>query len=198
MNRKKLALLFLVGFIGLVSAAAASSYMIVTMAVTRFGPFYNSQVAFDSLNGGQPGGEVRTAIVGGTTDTLRIGDVVYWSDTNKVTKSTTRALYNAIAGVVVGGASTSDRTSIVAADVGTVAATTGKRVIILKQGRTWMKSDANAAIIAGRRLLPSDSIAGRFDTSLTATVIDSFYRMIGRNVNAGSALGTVLVDVNIK
>jgi hypothetical protein len=185
------------GLFMLATAAFTTYNLVTTMAVTRFGPFFNSQVAFDSLTGGQPGGMVRIAIVGGT-DSLKIGDVVYWSDTNKVTKSATLANYSMIAGVVVGGIRHSNRTSIAAADVGTVTAIAGQQVVICKVCRTWMQSSNNAVLIAGRRILPSDSIAGRFDSSLTASVIDTFYRMIGRTVTAAPALGTALVDVNIK
>lgn len=192
------------GFIavfGLVAAtSAATTSMLVTQSIARIGGYWTTSVQFDSLTGGGAGGRVIIAMVGGTTDTLLAGDVVYWSDTNKVTKSATLANYSMIAGVVVGGQRTSPplQALMSSSDVGTVVATTGQRVVLCKQCRAWMKSSNNAAWIAGRRVLPSDSIAGRLDTSLTASVIDTFYRMVGRTVGAASALGTVLVDVNIK
>lgn len=180
---------------GLLLAGAATMLPVTTYPVARNIPFFTSNVAFDSLTGGQPGGQVRFVLA---DDSLLVGDIVYWSDTNTVNKSATLANYSMIAGVVVGGTRLSSQSSVASADVGTLAATVGQRVIILKQGRTWIRSGQNGIVIAGRRILPSDSIAGRFDTSLTASVIDTFYRMVGRTVTAAPALGIALVDVNIK
>lgn len=182
---------------GVVVLSAFSAAMVTTQ-LQRVGPFTVSSAPADSITGGQAGGRVNHAIVG-TTDTLLVGDVVYWADTNKVKKSATLANYSMIAGVVVGGAIVGKNLGhITSTDVGTAAAAPGQWVVICKQCRAWMRSSNNAAWIAGRRVLPSDSIAGRLDTSLTAAVIDTFYRMVGRTVGAASALGTVLVDVNIK
>jgi hypothetical protein len=189
-------------FLGLALFAVAVSgfttAMLATMSVTRFGPFFMPQTAFDSLTGGQPGGQVRVYIVGGTTDTLLVGDVVYFSDTNKVTKSATLANYNRLAGVVVGGTRTDNRAAVTASEVGGSAGTSGQRVFVLKQGRTWIRSSQNAVIIAGKTVLPSDSIAGRFDTTLTAAVIDTQHRILGRTVIATAALGVGLIDVNVR
>lgn len=193
MNRKKV--LTLVGIVGSILVMGFGSFLATTMSITRFGPFFTSQVAFDSLGGGQPGGQGRWYRA---ADSLLVGDVVYISDTNKVAKSATLANYNTIAGVVVGGARLDGRTSVASADVGTLVATANQRVFVLTTGRTWMKSSNNAAIIPGRRILPSDSIAGRFDTIITAALIDTQQRWIGRTITAGAALGTVLTSVNIK
>lgn len=194
----------LLGFVVAVALVSGTSaftavWAFSTAQIQRIGPFYTSQVAPDSLLGNNTGGRFNYAMVGGTTDTLLIGDVVYWSDTNKVTKSTTRANYSMIAGVVVGGAFTGNNVAhISSSDVGTQASASNKWVMICKQCRTWMRSGDNGIMIAGRRVLPSDSVAGRFDSSLTASVIDTFYRMIGRTVTATPAAGVGLVDVNIK
>lgn len=190
----------LCAMLSLVCLTAAATFKFATVQVELSAPFMASANPWDSLTAGQVGGRVQIANVGGTTDTLLIGDVVYWSDTNRVTKSATLANYNAIAGVVVGGARLTPIMSaaIASTDVGTVAATTGQRVWILKQGRMWMRSSQNAVVIAGRRVIPSDSIAGRWDTTLTAQVIDSAQRMIGRTVTATAALAVGLVDVNIR
>ena len=186
------------GLFALMVSGFSLTALFATAQLDRRGPFIVSTVAPDSLTGAQVGGFVQHTIAG-TSDTLLVGDVVYWADTNKVKKSATLANYSMIAGVVVGGALIDrNRAHTASTDVGTQAAAPGQWVVILKQGRTWMKSSNNAAWIAGRRVLPSDSIAGRLDTSLTAAVIDTFYRLVGRTVGAAAALGTVLVDVNIK
>ena len=194
---QKLKLLGLMAFVVLVSVISTAA-MLATSQIQTLAPFYTSRIAPDSLTGGNAGGRFNYAITG-ATDSLYVGDVVYWADTNKVRKSATLANYSMIAGVVVGGAITGTNLAhTAAADVGTRASAPGQWVLICKQCRTWMKSSNNAAWIAGRRVLPSDSLAGQLDTALTASVIDTFYRMIGRTVGAAAALGTVLVDVNIK
>jgi hypothetical protein len=182
---------------GVVMLSAFSAAM-VTSQIQRIAPFQISSAPWDSLTGGQVGGRI-VQTINGDSDTLYVGDVVYWSDSNEVSKSATLANYTTIAGVVVGGAITGVNFGhITSTDVGTRAAATGQRVYLMKQGRMWMQSSNNAAWISGRRVLPSDSIAGRLDTALTAAVIDTFYRTIGRTVGAASALGVVAVEVNIK
>lgn len=199
MRNRKFALLAAVAAVAFISSGAAN-VLFTTQTVARIGGYYTTSVPFDSLTGGGAGGRVVVAITGGTTDSLKAGDVVYWSDTNKVTKSATLANYTTIAGVVVGGQRTSPplATLMSSSDVGTLVATSGQRVVICKSCRAWMRSSNNAAWIAGRIVLPSDSIAGRLDTNLTASIIDTFGRRVGRTVGAASALGVVLVDVSIR
>ena len=191
------------GMISMVVAVAAlTAFGTANFALTQIqrmsASYWSPATAPDSLTGAGAGGRFHYAIVG-TTDTLKAGDVVYWADTNKVKKSATLANYNEIAGVVIGGAITGSAKAYNASgDVGTNVAAPGQVVLICKTCRVWMRSSNNAAWISGRRLLPSDSIAGRVDTALTAAVIDSMHRFVGRSVSAASALGVVLVDVNIR
>lgn len=185
-----------------VVVAAVTAFGTVNFAATQIqrmqGAFWTPATNPDSLTGSGAGGRFHYAITG-TTDTLKVGDVVYWADTNKVKRSATLADYNTIAGVVIGGAITgTTRAYNASGDVGTKVAAPGQVVLICKVCRAWMQSSNNAAWISGRRVLPSDSIAGRLDTALTAAVIDSLHRTVGRTVSAASALGVVLVDVNIK
>lgn len=184
--------------LGLFIALVSGFTIFASSQVRRIGPYWVSSNAYDSLTGGQVGGNVVIAINGESTDTLTVGMVVFWSDTNEVSVSATLANYNTIAGVVVGGKLTSDLAKDASGDVGTAAAAPGQRVILLKQGRAWMKLGQNAAVIAGRKLVPSDSVQGSVDTMLTAAVIDTHYRYIGRNIKAAGAVSAILVDVNIK
>lgn len=197
MHKKVLGLVLFV-----VAVSAATAFGTASFALTQIqrmtGSYWTPATNPDSLTGAGAGGRFHYAIVG-TTDTLKAGDVVYWADTNKVKKSTTLANYNEIAGVVIGGAITGlNRAYNASGDVGTKVAAPGQFVMICKVCRVWMQSSNNAAWLSGRRVLPSDSIAGRLDTALTAAVIDSLHRTVGRTVSAASALGVVLVDVNIK
>jgi hypothetical protein len=191
------------GMISMVVAVAAlTAFGTANFALTQIqrmsASYWTPATNPDSLTGAGAGGKFHYAIVG-TTDTLKAGDVVYWADTNKVKKSATLANYNEIAGVVIGGAITGSAKAYNASgDVGTNVAAPGQVVLICKTCRVWMRSSNNAAWLSGRRVLPSDSIAGRLDTALTAAVIDSLHRTVGRTVSAASALGVVLVDVNIK
>jgi hypothetical protein len=195
--RKVLGIISLVVAVAAVTAFGATNFAL-TQIQRMSGSYWTPATAPDSLTGAGAGGKFHYAIVG-TTDTLKAGDVVYWADTNKVKKSATLANYNEIAGVVIGGAITGTTKAYNASgDVGTNVAAPGQFVMICKVCRVWMRSSNNAAWLSGRRVLPSDSIAGRLDTALTAAVIDSLHRTVGRTVSAASALGVVLVDVNIK
>lgn len=181
--------------LGLVIVATAFTSAFVTVAnVSRIGPHFTSTAAWDSVTGAQAGGRVEYALA---TDSVKIGDVVYWASANHVNKSTTLADYNAIAGVVVGGARQSMRTSYVSADVGTLAATAQQRVIILKAGRAWVANDTVVAgLSAGDRISPSIYVAGKVKAPTTA--IDTAGRVFGRVVTAAAASATVLADINVK
>lgn len=181
--------------LGLVIATAAFTSLVVTTAnVQRVGPHFSSAARWDSVTGGQAGGLVVYALA---ADSEKIGDVVYWSSDNHVSKSATIADYNAIAGVVVGGARQSMRPSYVAADVGTLAATANQRIIILKEGRAWVANDTVAAgITAGTRIQPSIYVAGKVKAA--ASSIDSLARTFGRIVIGGAASTTVLADITVK
>lgn len=176
-------------FVGGVGAIA----VVKTGPVARLGPFYTSSAAWDSATGLQPGGRVIYFI---SADSEKIGDVVYISSVNHVSKSATIANYNAVAGVVVGGARVSMLASIQAADVGTLAATANQRVIVLRQGRTWVKADAADSLRAGALIQPSTTVAGAAMNKGSA--LDSLYRVIGKMVTTGAASATALAEINVR
>lgn len=191
--RKKLAVLGVIVGLLAVTAFSKSAMFLTTMTIGRIAGFFTTSVAYDATTGGQPGGQVRAYQASGT---LLIGDVVYFSANNTVAKSATLANYNAEAGVVIGGQSVSNRATIVAADVGTTAATNGQVVWVLKQGRTWVPNDAGGTVTFGTLMIPSTATAGKVAAMTTA--IDTNHRAIGRIVVGGLASTTVLVDVNVK
>lgn len=181
-------------FVGaLLVTTAFSVSFVTTYPVARNIPFFTSNIAFDSTTGSQPGGAVRLAVA---DDSLLIGDVVYWSAQSAVTKSTTLANYNALAGVVVGGTKQNLTASVSSADVGTLAAAPNEKVWILTQGRTWVKNDANATLVLGTFVIPSDATAGRVEVKTTA--IDTNYRTVGRVITGGAVNTAVLISVNVK
>lgn len=181
-------------FVGAILATTAFTMLpVTTYPVARNIPFFTSNVAFDSATGKQPGGMVRLFVA---DDSLLIGDVVYSSAISAVTKSSTLASYNAIAGVVVGGTKQSLTGSVASADVGTLAAAPNERVWVLTQGRTWIMNDANATLAVGALVIPSDATAGRIEVKTTA--IDTNYRTIGRVLVGGLVNVPVLVNVNIR
>lgn len=190
MNKLKIGLL--VGLVAVVSAFSASM-LTTTQPVARNIAFWASNIAYDSATGGMPGGHVRFTLA---ADTLKVGDVVYWSGNNKVAKSATLVKYDSLAGVVVGGVRTSMAASVAAADVGTLAGTANQVVIVLRSGRTWVPNDANGALVAGGQIIPSNATAGAVETRTTA--IDTFFRVIGKIVIGGNASTTVLAEINVK
>lgn len=183
---------FSLAVVGIVLVSAFTA-TVTTRAVQRIGPFYTSTIAFDSTTGGQPGGDTRIYLA---TDSTKVGDAVYISAANTIAKSTTAANYNAVAGIVVGGTRTSMNASIVAADVGTLAATANQRVIVLRHGRTWVANDAGGTLSAGALIVPSVTTAGKVVVKPAA--IDSLYRVIGKVPIGGSASTTVLAEINVR
>jgi len=180
--------------LGLMVAVSAFTALVTTANVQRIGPHWTSSAAWDSAAGNQAGARVVYALA---ADSVKIGDVVYWSSGNHVNKSATLADYNTIAGVVVGGARQSMKTSYVAADVGTLAATANQRVVIAKEGRVWLANDTVAAgVAAGSRVSPSIYVAGKVKNPTTA--IDTAGRVFGRFVMAGALSSTVLADIIVK
>lgn len=192
MNKKVRSIIGLTVFAALVSGFT----LFANTQVHLIGPFWRSSSSFDSLTALQVGGNVVIAINGESTDSLRVGMVAFWSDTNKVSISATLADYNKIAGVVVGGASTEMQAKDAITDTSALAAVPGARVLILKQGRTWVLNDAAGAIAAGERVIPSDATQGR--TEKITTAIDTNYRAIGKAVVGAAASKATLVDVVIK
>lgn len=172
--------------LALVASIGATAFVTTTMPLTKFGPFYTSQLAFDSLTGGQAGGQVRVYLA---NDSLTIGDYVYDSTTNKVAKSATLVSYNKAVGFVVGGARTSMRPSVASADVGTLAATANQRVIVLMCGRAWVKTADS--VYPGDQLIPG-AVAGRLKRRTTA--IDTFTRRGGTALYAASSAAVILIN----
>lgn len=193
MNKMKKYLGLAVFGLALVATAAFTMLPVTTYPVARNIPFYTSNVAFDSTTGSQPGGFVRLAVA---DDSLKIGDVVYWSGQSAVTKSATLVKYDSLAGVVVGGTKQQLGASIAKADVGTLAAAPNERVWVLSQGRTWVPNDANGTLVTGSSVIPSNATAGAVEIRTTA--IDTFYRVIGKVITGGLASTTVLISVNVK
>lgn len=172
-------------------ALPASSAQTVYTATVNKSYFIGSLAGFDSTLGGQAGGYVVTKIA---NDSLKVGDVVFDTASNRVAKSATLAMYNKIVGVVVGGARTSARGVISSSGVGTLAATANQRVVVLQRGRAWMKSADS--VYFGQEVIPSTAVAGTFKRRTTA--IDSLHRIIGRAVFTKDSGQAVLVDVTIK
>jgi len=189
MKSKGAALLAIVGTIFL---TAAVSIVTTTLAVSRVGGYTTSSVAWDSATGAAVGGDARYYI---SADSEKVGSVVYLSGANAVSKSATLANYNAVAGVVVGGAKTNMLTDVGRADVGTLAAIANQRVWVVKCGRVWVVSDSAAAV--GTIVIPSVATAGRVHAK--PALIDTNYRALGRVVTAvGGTDSTVLLNLCVK
>jgi hypothetical protein len=177
----------------LVIATASVAFVATTSPVQRLGPGFTSSEAFDSLTGGQVGGEMRLYLA---DDTLRVGQVVYIKSRNKVAASATLANYNAIAGIVVGGARTSMQMAKRIADTSTVAATANQRVWVLNRGRFWVLIDTvTAGIAAGKQLVPS-AIAGR--VTVKTINVDTFSRIFGKMVDTGIINKAALANINVR
>lgn len=175
-------------------STAASIFVSSKSTVFRMGPFYNSTLAYDTAAGGQVGGEVRNYKNG--VDTLIVGDVVYISANNKVRKSTTLALYNTIAGVVVGGSFTSNR-AVTSVPVATdTAALANGTALVMSCGRAYVRIDAAAGIAPGLALQPSATVAGK--VMARAASLDSLSRTVGRLVDSGIVSTSVLANVCIR
>lgn len=188
-------------------ALAALSLVIVATAATRFaetdlrflGPFWSTPMSLDSLNGGQVGGEVRQYLAG---ETLVVGDVVSLSANNTVTTETSTAMHERTVGVVVGGRSTGMRAKLDSTDLGTTAALVNRPVLVLRNGRTWVRMDtvtATDTLAPGRRVKPSVLNAGRVHGVTTFSVAaDGMTRIFGTGVRLALRGSAGLVDVSTK
>lgn len=203
MRRK--ALLVLACFVAAVGFTMAPfSYV----NIGRIASFWNTVQAYDSVAGGQPGGKVVTYLCDSTTgQNLEVGDVVFIKRNNMVGKSATITSYNTIAGVVVGGQKTNMQAAQAitnynsnsgvgdTACVATPATFQNNKVLVLTDGRTWVKVDAAAGIAPGSLLWPSTTTAG-FVKAMPAQP-DSFYRNVGRLVDTGIVSTAVPANVHI-
>lgn len=194
MNYRKKQLAALTALVVAVSLISAFTTfgLLTTYPVTRFGPFFTSNLAFDSARGWQVGGQIRTYVTA-AANTLKVGDVVYLSANNTVAKSATVADYNAVAGVVVGGTSTSSRTTPDSADLGTTAALPGKFVYILSNGRAWVKT-ADSVYVGNNVII--GAVAGTVKRK--PTTLDSLNRLIGRAVFTIDSGKPLLINVNVR
>lgn len=184
MRRLKIAgLVMAVGFL----TAAAFAYSNVQVV----GPFFTTSQAFDSLRARQEGGTLRTFLA---QDSLKVGDLVYDTLNNIVRKSATLVSYNKKRGVVVGGARTSGRAAVDSSDVGTLAATANQRVLVALCGRVWIKGADSAYV--GDQLIPSTAVAGTVKRRTTA--IDTFNRIVGRNLLTRDSGKALLVDTCLR
>lgn len=115
--------------------------------------------------------------------TLLVGDVVYFSATDTVAKSTTPGLYKVLRGVVVGGAGTYMRVEQEDSEIGIKeAATVGQSVIVLIFGIT--KVISGAAIAITDVLIADNTTAGKVEPGVITTEA-----VAGNN---GSIIGTPL------
>ena len=192
MNRKKVAGTVLSLFAVMVVSAFTATMVTIKLPVARFGPFWGSSYAQDSARGWEQGGYVNTYIAA-AANTLYVGDIVYLSANNAVAKSATAANYNAVAGVVVGGASTSNRTAPDSADLGTLAGLPGKRVFVARSGRAWVRTADS--VYVGNPVM-NGTVAGR--AIRKAATLDSLMRTIGRAVFTIDSGKPLLVNVNVK
>lgn len=154
---------------------------------------YYAPSGWDSTNANQPGGVTKYYLA---NDSLRLGDVVYLSAANKVAKSATLADYNTLTGVVVGGVRTSMNANINRDTTQTLVATANQRVVVLRQGRYWLKCDTTTGgIAAGVQVIPS-LVAGKVKARTTA--IDTNFRVLARMVTACTASGIGAADINVR
>ena len=198
---KRTALIVLALFVLSVGTSAATSYLLTTVPIRNYGPFIvmGSGNARDSTGVGSSksvGGLV-TYYTAKSTDTLKIGDVVFLDTLSIVAKSATLANYNKVVGVVVGGRSTSMQGAIASADVGSTAALPNQAVIVLQYGRAWVKTDTQVAgVTTGTGLRISTFNAGLVQPR--GTILDSLYRVIGKSVSGGAASTAILANIFIK
>jgi hypothetical protein len=183
-------------FLGAICVAitAFSAFVTTYSQPVGIGPYFNTKEKYVAATGGAPGGEVRVFKNG--VDTLIVGDVVYQSAINTVRKSTTLVNYNSIAGVVVGGTRTAMSAATTVPTSTDTAAYANQQVLVMTSGRTWVRIDAAAPIVAGTLIIPSTTVAGKVKGN--PGVIDSFYRAIGRLIDTGVVSTQVLAHVNVK
>jgi len=190
---KKYQLLGLAAVIALVSAFSSNAF-VTTYPLIRTGPAVTTTLPFDSTTGGQAGC-IQSRIFN-ANDSLRVGQVTYFTAKNKVDASATLANYNAIAGVVIGGARTSMATTFAIADTSTLAATANQRVILCITGRLYVLVDTvTGGIAPGKQIIPS-LVKGRVKERSTA--IDTFYRVFGKMVDTGVRNSVALAQIAIR
>jgi hypothetical protein len=130
------------------------------------------------------------AKVGGTVvqfkagEALLLGDCVYLSAADTVSKSTTTSDHAAVVGIVVGGANTNDEVVDDSTLYGvSTAADADEDVLVLISGIAYVLPDATDA--AGSLIIPDDATtAGQVEAGTTAT------KIIGMLLDTPSAAGS--------
>lgn len=193
MNRKKLGSIAAILLFG---AAVSAFTMMATAGILRVGGsgYLTSSVVWDSLGGKQTGGIV-FQYNAGTSESLKVGDVVYMKANNAVGKSATLATNNPLVGIVVGGQRlTGNGAATDSSDVGTLVATAGQKVWVVTHGRAWTKT--SDSVYFGDQIIPGSAVAGTIKRRTTA--IDSLNRIIGRAISTIDSGKKVVVSVNVK
>lgn len=162
--------------------------------LARIGPYYTTTDKYDATTGGQVGGYV--TIYKNGADTLLVGDLVYISAQNTVLKSGTLANYNTLAGVVVGGTKTNMRGVTSAPAATDTAAYAGQPVLVLSEGRTWVKVDTTTGGIAAGALIMPSLVSGKVKAK--AATIDSLFRVVGRMIDSSAVSVPALAHISIK
>ena len=175
-----------------VSLVAAVSYVPVYSAATTMRYRVPTGV-FDSLGAGQLGGDVWYYRA---NDSLRLGDVVYLIDTNKVAKSATLAAYNTITGVVCGGTRVNMNCNIAIDTTHSLVATANQRVSVMSRGRYLVRCDSTTGGLAiGISVIPS-LVAGKVKARTTA--IDTNGRVFARLITACAVNTDAVAQINVK
>lgn len=175
-----------------VAAIAAVSFIGVTYPLSSVPIFYQSSNAWDSTTSGGIGGEVKVFLA---DSTVRVGSVVFISSRGHVKGSATLADFNATAGVVVGGDSTSMQIPLTIADTGIVAAKVNNKVIVMTRGRYWVLDSAlNSHVIGGQ--IRGSGLNQR--AALKPAALDSLSRVFARVVDTTGTGSTVLAQINVR
>lgn len=148
------------------------SYGAISRAPSGFGfiRFGQNFLPVGSNNGIEAGGECMICKAD-ASQTLLLGDVVYWSDAGEVSKSATQALYQKFAGVVIGGARTNFQAVLDEGQVGLMTvATDGESVIIQTTGVALAKLAAGTTIVAPQ-IVGVGTTSGRLITVATGAVV---------------------------
>lgn len=134
-------------------------------------------------------------------ETLKIGDVVFWTVGGRVGKSLESALYSArLAGVIVGGASTNYEATNDSLMFGDNTSVAGEHVIVQVRGIVNCIADATTVIRAGDPITAGRTTAGRVrpDMLYSAAVTAPGLTIVGAAsalVKAANATQTVVSGV---
>lgn len=185
----------------LVVALAVLSIAAVTFVAqpkyntTLIGTYWATSQRFDSTKGGGIGCRVEVYNAG---DSEWVGDLTYLSAINTVKHDTVLANYNSIAGIVVGGQRLGMLSYADSTSVGTLAATSGQRVIICYDGRAWTTHDTTATTLPGTQIIPSNRQGQRGRYGSRTTAVDTFNRIFGKGLDTGLTARRTLVRITVR